>query len=229
MAVPVLAASGTGAATLTTTLAVPYPASVGTGHLLLMHILVRDVTSGAPTTPGSWSLLHSDAFSSFDQYTYSLIAAGGETGNLDVTVITDGAGGVFGRMYRFTGDDVDWQFEDPDVLSGTTSPVLMPDVTTTAANRLCISLTAVSDNNIADSATGETGGDWIEAVAEFADATGLDGMLVLQTADMAAAGTISGGSYGIGANDPWVNRAFAIFTSAGAPPPVDVLFAQAIM
>ena len=43
----------------------------------------------------------------------------------------------------------------------------MPTVTTTVTGGLAVACTAQNDNNAQVSATGETGGDWIEAVAEY--------------------------------------------------------------
>jgi hypothetical protein len=61
-----------------------------------------------------------------------------------------------------------------------------------------------------DAATGETGGDWTEPVAEFTTTTGLDGCLWLQVAEMPDADTITGGTITMAASDVWGVRSFAL-------------------
>ncbi|MCJ7770321.1 hypothetical protein MUP37_01965, partial [Candidatus Bathyarchaeota archaeon] len=62
--------------------------------------------------------------------------------------------------------------------------------------------------------TGESGGDWTEAIAEFqynGPGSGDDLCIQLQIATMASAATISNGSYDTGSNNVgWGVRAFAL-------------------
>jgi hypothetical protein len=62
-----------------------------------------------------------------------------------------------------------------------------------------------------------SGGTWVEAVAEYATATGTDGCIQLQTADMASAGTINGGTYTMLASDGWGVIGFAIRPAVTTP------------
>lgn len=78
--------------------------------------------------------------------------------------------------------------------SGTGTTVSDTGVTTLDVDRLALQLVAINDDVAVDAFAGETGGDWVEPVAEYAEASGTDGCLQLQTADMAAAGTINGGT-----------------------------------
>jgi hypothetical protein len=88
--------------------------------------------------------------------------------------------------------------------SGATAAVSDVAVTTLGVDRLAINVIAVDDDNQASfsSFTGETGGDWVLR-ASFGSATGTDGAVGLQTAAMAAAGTIDGGSFTMAAADNW--------------------------
>jgi hypothetical protein len=76
----------------------------------------------------------------------------------------------------------------------TSTTVSDTGVTTLGPDRLALQLVAANDNIAIDAFVGETGGDWVEAAAEYADSAGTDGMVQLQTAAMATAGTIDGGS-----------------------------------
>ena len=60
-------------------------------------------------------------------------------------------------------------------------------MTTTAAGRLALQFVAVNDDLAVGPFTGMTGGIWVEAVAEFASATGTDGCIQLQIGGAAVA------------------------------------------
>lgn len=85
--------------------------------------------------------------------------------------------------------------------SHATDPV-MPSVTTTVAGALAVALVAQNDNNAFASPTGENGGDWVEAVAEYTVALTPGLSLGIETATPTAdPGTISGGGMAT-TNDP---------------------------
>lgn len=93
----------------TTSLSVPYPASISAGDLLVMCI-ANKVPTNAPTTPALWTLVGrflggSGAAGSNqgDTYisVYTTVAVGTETGNLAVTITSGNSAG--GRMFRYTG------------------------------------------------------------------------------------------------------------------------------
>ena len=78
------------------------------------------------------------------------------------------------------------------------------------ADRLALQFVGVDDDNPLGPFTGMSGGTWAEAVAEFASATGTDGAIQLQTATIASAGTIDGGSFTMAAADNWGVIGFAL-------------------
>jgi hypothetical protein len=90
------------------------------------------------------------------------------------------------------------------VAAGATAAISDVGVTTLGVDRLALNFIAVDDDNQASfsSFAGETGGDWVLR-ASFGSATGTDGAVGLQTAAMASAGTINGGSFTMAAADNW--------------------------
>jgi hypothetical protein len=91
-------------------------------------------------------------------------------------------------------------------------------VTTLGADRLALNFVAVDDDNALDPFAGETGGDWTEAVAEYATATGTDAALGLQIATIASAGTIDGGTDAMAVADNWLVVGFALIGTTPSTP-----------
>ena len=106
----------------------------------------------------------------------------------------------------------------PATSAGTSTTVADAGVTTTGADRLALNFVGVNDDNVVGAMTGMTGGTWVDR-GQFASATGTDGAMSVQTAAMASAGTIDGGSYTMLASDEWGVVGFALIgtTSASAP------------
>jgi hypothetical protein len=102
--------------------------------------------------------------------------------------------------------------EDGGFGSGSGTTISAQSVATTGNGRLAVSFVFVNNDYSVGSFTGETGGDWTEAVSEFTTTTGSDGCVQLQTATMASQGTISSGSYYMGLfnSAPWGVRGFAL-------------------
>src|SRR5262245_15794389 len=65
--------------------------------------------------------------------------------------------------------------------TGTSTTVSDTSVTTLGPDRLALQLVGLDDDVAIDAFAGETGGDWVEAVAEYAESSGTDGALQLQT------------------------------------------------
>ena len=195
--------------TVTPPLNVAFPTGLQANDLLLMQITVRDLVN-APTTPSGWTLLYGpDATTLGRQWIFSMFATGTETGNqvVDVGVVNIVK---IGRMYAFRNVALSSFTEGGGFGTGTVAAISAQAVTTTGVKRLAVSFVFVNDDNAVGSFTGETGGDWTEAVAEYTTVSGADGCIQLQNATMASAGTISGGSYAMAAADPWGVRAFAL-------------------
>ena len=230
MAAPAYAAAGAGDAVdggASSTVNPAYPSGIVAGDLLLLQVAMTE--QGEPwnvNVPSGWTELHADenggaAGNDIRQEIFAKSASGSESGTLAVTMVAGGADGPFmARMYRVTGwlNDATManNFEGAAVTSGTSTTISAPSVTTVGAERLCVAFVAVSDDNALDAFTGETGGDWTEAVAEFTTLAATDGALGLQIATLATATTISGGTDTMAASDGWVCRAFAIKPAAAA-------------
>lgn len=145
------------------------------------------------------------------------------TCSFDITVGASGED-IFARIYEFSGaslgttlDTVIENGADPDLYtgdSGSGTTVFDIGCTTNDIDRLALEFVAIDSNQAIGSFTGETGGDWTEAVAEYVGG-GTVGTLQLQTAEMAAADTISGGTVSIGSAN-WGVLALAIIPGPAA-------------
>ena len=198
-------------ATGTTSLSVPYPSSLQAGDVILLCVNVGNTTS-TPTTPANFSLLFGpDTNGTSRGFTYWKQATGSETGNLSVT--TNASQQCMGRMFSFrNAKNAGTIYEGAGSASATLDIVSDVGVTTTGIHRLAINITYAADDRDFANFTGETGGDWTQAVAEYANTTGTpDGTIDLQIATMASAGTINGGaSADLGTAFAWVVRGFAL-------------------
>jgi hypothetical protein len=188
------------------------PPSTVAGDLLIAHVFYGGSTT-APDTPANWTLL--DGPRSLDTpatngrvWVFGKIAVGSDAAPAFGTqAVTTPRRAI---VYRFTG-------VLPDTVSnvvggfgfaGPASTATIADVGVTTGsdtvNYLACQLVAVADDNAVGSFTGETGGDWTEAVAEFTGTTGTpDTCLQLQTAVVAPSTTINGGTFVMSAGDPW--------------------------
>jgi hypothetical protein len=178
------------------------------GDLILLQVTVRN-TNTNPTTPAGFTALYSaDSTGTGRQWIYYKFATGSESGSLTVSI--GGSAAKMARMYAFRNVALSSFTEGGSFGSGTSQVINARPVTTTGNSRLVVSFIFVNDDNAVGSFTGETGGDWIEAVNEFTTLQGNDGCIQLQVATKATAGTITGGSYTMPAIDPWGVRAFAL-------------------
>lgn len=199
---------GAGVATETTGAALSplCPATVDAGDVLIAHVYAEGVVD-APNTPGGWTLLsgpHVIQTTVARHWVFGRIADGSE----------DGAAVAFGswvsvnqrgaRVYSFSGRVSGTITEIVNGFAATshaTDPQ-MPTVTTTIIGALAVALVGQNDNNAQASPTGETGGDWVEAVAEFLAALTPGIAMGIHTATPTAnPGTITGGAIATG-NDP---------------------------
>lgn len=185
------------------------PATVDANDILIAHVAYEGTTT-APSTPSGWSLLggpYTVESTVARHWIFGKLAAGTEDG----AAISFGTPAVTtmrtGRIYSFSG----WVAGTIRQISPAasyshqshaTDPV-MPTVTTTVVGSLAVACIYQADDNAQDSATGESGGDWTEAVAEYTQlATTPDSALGLQTCiPTANPGTVSGGGIAT-ANDP---------------------------
>lgn len=195
------AAAGTGAqeVPLSGTLGVAYPTGIVFGSFLLLHVFLSHSAAPTITTPTGWTLIDSQADgANFRSSVYWRRADGTESGSLAVTV---SGGDTFagGRMYRMTGGNgVEAAGGARTAGAGTAMDAV--NVTTLGPARLAVQMfaTAVSSTTLGD-ISGESNADYTEAIAEFHSATG-GFMLQLQTATIASAAAITGGSATLGTN-----------------------------
>ncbi len=202
----------------TTSIVTPYPASLALNDIILLCVSNGDTTT-TPTTPSDFALLFGpDSNTTSRGFTYWKRSNGTETGNLTVT--TNATAQCRARMFSFR--DVTTAatiYEGADSAAGTVDIVSDVGVTTTGTERLAVNITYGADDRNFASFTGETGGDWTQAVAEYATATGTpDGTIDLQVATMATAGTINGGAtLDLGTGFNWIVRGFALLPAQGNP------------
>lgn len=200
---------------------------VDAGDVLIAHIFWEGTTT-APSTPLGWTLLDGPRVIETTiarHWVFGKIADGTEDGTSITFALAPAVTTQRGaRIYSFSGR-VGGTITDLVVGFAATSHATdpqMPTVTTTVAGSLAVALVAQNDNNTIDSATGESGGDWVEAVAEFSANLTPGLLLQIQTAAMASVGTISGGTFNT-ANDPVGVIGFEIrpslpaVTGTGAP------------
>src|SRR3990167_5827650 len=187
-----------------------YPTGLVSGYLILLDVGVGYITN-VPTTPTGFTLLYgpdamtySTGFPRF--WIYGKISDGTESGNLTVTVA--GTAEKVARLYSFSNNAASAYNESGGHGAGAANPVPMQAVTTSINEGLAVSLVRILNaTETPGSATGETGGDWTEAVAEFA---GTSIQIQLQIATMATAGTITGGSVALSTSRYYSVRAFGI-------------------
>ncbi len=216
------AGAGVSSETAAVSLSPACPATVDAGDILIAHIFWEGTTSAPDGTPPTgWSLLDGPRVIETTiarHWVYGKIADGTEDGaavtfaTLPAVTTQRGA-----RIYSFAGRvsgaiaDLARGFA---ATSHATDPQ-MPSVTTTVAGSLAAALVAQNDNNSFASPTGESGGDWVEAVAEYVAALTPGITMGLETAAMASVGTISGGAMAT-TNDPCGVIAFEIRDSVPA-------------
>ena len=186
--------AGSGA-TGTTSISTAYPGNLSANDIILYVVLIGDTTN-TPTTPTDFALLFGPDTTAVQRgYVYWKRATGSESGSLSVT--TNATAQCRARMFSFRGVRSAGTIYEGEsaTTSGSDDQFFDQGVTTTGTLELAINILFIGDDRDTDSMTGETGGDWTQAVAEYENTTGTpDGTIDLHIATMAAAGTINGGS-----------------------------------
>lgn len=120
----------------------------------------------------------------------------------NVTCTYTGAAMAAGIIHSFANVDTSDPIDDIATAihaTGTPGSIGMPTVDTSFDNGLAVAVVMQTDDAVIASATGESGGDWVE-VNEYNTSTGIDTTIQFQTANMPTAGTISGGSTAFATN-----------------------------
>ena len=203
------AGAGATEAPVSVTLQVPYPATVVAGNFLLCQVYAVDTGVAATVDlPAGWtgirSIVSADGFARMRSFYKT--ADGTETGNLDVT--TSGGDFSAGRIYRFShGSAVEADSGTNTDSSGTGMTAV--DLTTLGPNRRAVQLLGANVNTTIGDIAGESGADYTEAVAEYANAAGV--IISCQTALVPAAAAITGGSATLGSAGIYrIRHGFAI-------------------
>lgn len=222
----VQAGTGYGSATLATTHSVARPAGVTAGNLLIIVIQATNTNGNADATvtTADWNAFPGNPYAGTNNRAilyWKIAESGTDTAGGTVGVTgTGGTGtdGLHARIFEFSAAN-GWAatpVESIASLSGTTATgdtvIDMPTVTPTGLNRLAVAISIVNDDaGNPVSGTGESGGDWTQAVAEFESNLGSGGTIDIQTSDQSGGGAISGGTVAYGATgDNWVSVAFAL-------------------
>lgn len=213
MASPAFVDAGPSQNTGTTTVDVQCMATVNSNDYLMLHILIRAI-GGSANTPDGWSLVGSNSSLGWGStFIFERLADGSEGSSTVSVTTTGGAGNRSARIYRFSGVSPTAPFtESFDFGTGTSATI--PDVAVIALGdaRLAVNFVSLPASTTTSSFTGETGGDWTEAVAE--NANGVDLTQQIQTAAIPK-GTIDGGTFTAGASSNFFVQGLALIPPRG--------------
>lgn len=238
MAAPTFVAAGAGvadAASPAFTPVITFGNGLEAGDVVILQVFQDGPTAGIAvdfTTPGNTNLealdgtddamtfIGSFSVGSTDEALQHLWIGRSQSTALGAGTISGyGSEDVFMRMYAFRGVSTGTALADV-IENGsaggtanqrsTSTTVADSGVTTLGADRLAVNFVAVNDDNVLDAFTGQSGGTWTEAVAEYADSAGTDGAIGLQIAEIASAGTINGGTDTMAAADAYGVVGFAL-------------------
>lgn len=194
------------------------PATINADDVLVMVIRANCFAGGATidtvtvdTANGTWTqLLHNGIGTTTYMGVFYLVAAGTEDGaSQTVNIASSGViGSSIVQVFRFTGSGAGLiDTSSGGTTSGSSTTPSFTGVTTSVANELAVGMLTAGTNTTVGNVTGESGGDWTEAAAED---TGSTKTVQCQTAGMASAGTITGGTCTLGFSTEWRTFSFAL-------------------
>lgn len=191
------------------------------GNLIILHVYQDGTTDGSTTLDSATNVEALDGtdntLTSIGEFSagatdegrhYLWVGRALSTSNAPVAAGSNASGeDIFFRMYEFsgvsTGTTLATVIENGSAGAtangvGTSDTVADTAVTTLGDNRLALNFTGTSDDltGFGNSFTSETGGDWTTA-GSFGTSNGTDAALNLNTAAIATAATIDGGTYSI--------------------------------
>jgi hypothetical protein len=194
------------ASTGTLTPAQAVTGDLAAGDLLIVMVSIR-ATGGTADVSGYTQIAthRMGTTSNGEFYIFGKIADGTETGSVTITFPNDFGVTKMARCYRFKNNNstsVVAAIESVASGQGTSTTYAAQSVTSTVNLALAVQFVAVADDNVTGSFTGESGGDYTEdATHVYTGGTG--GAHSVQTAELATAGSITGGTYVMAASDPW--------------------------
>lgn len=215
-------------------LTVSYPATVSANDLLIAHMGASAGTiagTNVVDTPTGWTLITSISGNSgvTAEYSFWKLAAGTEGGTTQAFTgsYVGASPNISGIIERYTGNQTSGTpVESAATNSGNSSTPAPASVTTSVNGGLAVFHLGNSTNRTAGDITGETGGDYAEAYADYTPGSSKFA-LETQTAAMATAGTISGGTCTLSASAKWVVICFGIKPSAGGATAYNVTLSPA--
>ena len=239
MAAPTFVAASTGTTDATGGWTHTGPAPGATGRLYLVHVLQDGTNAGVPAITSVTNAANiggvANVLTKLGQFDvgsptptarhHVWIGRSTSTSAMVITGSNTGGDDVYGRVYVFNGVSAATSLArvienvtrgSTGVSAGTSATASDAAVTTLGPDRLVVNLLAIDDDNAVDAFTGQTGGTWSEAVAEYATQSGTDGCIQIQTAALTAAGTIAGGTASITAVDNWGVVGFALLPTGPA-------------
>jgi hypothetical protein len=216
---PSFVAAGAGAVHAVTqnVLQVPMPAGIAAGDVILMQLWSR--TNGIlPAAIDGWQVLEADyGGGSRDAIVLYRVVADA-TAEATQTILLSGTPNcVMGRTYAWRGIGDISTIANQTNAASSSNAFVMPSITTSNSNRIAIFFGAADDDIAIAASTGESGGDWVEPTGEFRTSVGNNSTIFCQTADLASATTISGGSVSLGAGTDGFRLSFTIRGTSGVP------------
>lgn len=164
-----------------------YPTNVA-GDLFLMHVYCN---TGAASVPSGWTQIGTAADGVVTTYVFRRDAR--STGSESGTVAVTGTGSpIQARIYSIQDVATSSFVESVQTATSGTSTLNMPTVTAGGNARRAFCCIGCNSNAGMASATGESGGDWIEIAAELT--SGLGAASHGQSAALSSGGAVSGGS-----------------------------------
>ena len=195
-------------------------APTAVGNIIILHAVQDGTTDGSLTftsatnienlagTDNAWTAIGEFSVGASDEARQYLWIGRAINGSAPTFTGGNSSGeDVYYRMYEFSGCSLGTTLATviENVTAGatvngtgTSTTVADTGVTTLGPNRLALNFSAFNDDltGFGGSFTGETGGDWTSA-GSYGTSTGTDASMNLNTAAIASAGTINGGTYTI--------------------------------
>lgn len=203
-----------GTATGAQSIAVPTNTN-GSGDLLLLVAHARASNSNGTVTSltAGWTQLGGAGNVYGSGITKFAIGWRFADGSTTVSATFGGTGTVRfqGRVYRFTAAN-GFNSTPIQAISGpgggsSGTSATFRSVTPTGINELAVHITTIGNSVNTVSSTGESGGDWAQAIAE---SSVTNATIDIQTSDQSGGGAISGGSVAISDGNVWTNLGFTL-------------------
>lgn len=216
------------------------PAPGATGRIVIVHLLQDGTNAGVPAITSVTNAANiggvANVLTKIGQFDVGsptptarhhvwIGRTTSASGAMVITGTNTGGDDVYVRVYLFSGVSAATSLArvienvtrgSTGVSAGTSATASDAAVTTLGPDRLVLNLLAIDDDNPVGPFSGQTGGTWAEATAEYATQSGTDGCIQIQTATLATAGTIDGGTASITDVDNWGVVGFALLPTGPA-------------